>query len=258
MARRATAIVLVLAVLASVRPARAESGSGDFGATPVGRGFVWAVGAIELLGAIAIALDVNVAAIHDNDAAEATVLVLPTLLGAGIGALAGWRGWPMAVPKAVHGALLTGFDLFLAGTLTHGAMEPKGEGIRVGPMSWALGAAGMGLGAAWGATQISNHDDLALWFSAPYGAGLGGLVSAGVLALAGWAGRWQDRTTMQAIGWTGFGWLTAGLGVAYAAPWIIPGPRASGAAAEMPLGPTVPLGVFEPLPGPRFGSFAGR
>jgi|GEM_PF-3372434 len=214
-------------------------------------GVTWGTVGLEIFGAAAAVLDLTVAGVHDDDTVEVLVLTLPALLGAGLGALAGWQGWPTSIPRAAHGALWTGFDLFLAGTLTHGALEPGGDGLRLGPMAWTMGALGAGLGGYWGASKISDGDDFVLWMSAPYVSGLVSLVSAGALALAGWAGGWKDRTTMQAIGWTGVGWFTAGLGVAYAAPWIVAPSREHTEQLAFDLSRR-----FEPLTLPRFGAFA--
>lgn len=250
---RSTSFALTLAVLlATARPARAD----EWAQTGVGTGVIWGLVAAEVLAATAATLRLTVDEVGRNRGLEVAVLTLPFALAAGVGALAGWQRWPMAVPRATHGALWTGFDLFLAGSLAHGAMRPESQGMAIGPLSWSMAAAGAGFGAAWGATQISNGDDLSLWMVAPYAGGMAALVSSGVLVFAGWLGGWSSRSTMQAMGWTSFGLLTTGLGAAYAAPWIVEATGGTRGSMTLNLSEAASLGAFEPLPTPRFGAFA--
>lgn len=195
------AILVALAVgLAAPRAAHAESDR-------LGDAMTWGVLGLEAgtAGLFTLAFTTGIG----STSAQASVLGwTPLLLGGGITYLAYRADAGRTIPVVIHGAVWTGVDLFLVGTLLEGRNDR--DRLKIGKVSLAMGVIGGLGGAALAEWTGRDKDASTVWLGAPVGSALaGGLVLGGILVLAG--GVDGDKAVSQLATGTIAG-LTLGLG----------------------------------------------
>jgi hypothetical protein len=169
----ALAASVAFALITHATPAHADATADEL--SP----WVWGIAAAELSGTGCVALRLA-DTIPSGGAADA-LLLAPMVVGLGTG-FAAYHWKPDARPAlATHGALWSGFDLFLLGTLIDGRDEP-GK-MRIGTAAWTLGAVGAAAGGFLGAT--AGYRAPTVWLMAPAVGFMAGLVTGGVLVATG-------------------------------------------------------------------------
>ena len=182
---------------------------------------VWGEAGLELgcAGVFAIAFGTDA---YDSSLAAPSLTLAPFALAGGMALLAHRYDLGPSGPVIVHGAVWTGLDLFMLGSLIDGRNDH--ERLAIGPVGITLGIAGTLAGGYLASRSRTGTSD-AVWLgAAPGGFVAGGLALGGLLVLAG--GLDGDRAISQFTTGAVAG-LSIGLGAAIYYTATHPGGRTS-------------------------------
>ncbi|MBA3464142.1 MAG: hypothetical protein H0T46_29575 [Deltaproteobacteria bacterium] len=143
---------------------------------------VWGAAGLELgcAGVFAIAFGTDA---YESSITAPTLALAPFALGGGMAYLAYRADLGPTGLIIAHGAIWTGLDLFMLGTLIDGRNDR--HRMAIGPVAITLGIAGT-LGGGYLASRSRTGTSDSVWLgAAPGGFIAGGLVLGGLLVLAG-------------------------------------------------------------------------
>jgi len=177
----------------------------------------WGAVGIEFLLANSLALRFTVLSGDISDAADATLWVIPPLVGPGFGVAEYWVRAPGWIARGLHGGFWTGYLGGLLAGLLHASFR-DGPGLRFETPALVGLLAGMVPGLVIGATQIDRPEEVGPWLGLPPAGMLAGVVVAAVVFVSAFLAGDDPgpRAGDQILGWCFFGASSVAMSAAVA------------------------------------------
>ncbi len=177
----------------------------------------WGTVGIEFLLANSLTLRFTVLSGDISEGADATLWLIPPLVGPGFGVAEYWVRAPGWIARGLHGGFWTGYLGGLLAGLLHASFQ-DGPGLRFETPALIGLLAGTVPGLVIGSTQVDRPEEVGPWLGLPPAGMLAGVVVAAVVFVSAFLAGDDPgpRAGDQILGWCFFGASSVAMSAAVA------------------------------------------